>query len=86
MTRSCSSQFRVVSRVWIRTAYDRSSKDLSVELISIMSFEWYGSTWLTKTIFSHSTHDVKKAFPIVTSLLIAGKSVRAYRCWRGNLT
>lgn len=75
MTRSCSSQSRVVSPGWIRIAYDGSSKDLSVELISIVIYKWHGSIWLTKTIFSHSTHDVKKAFPIVTSLLIAGKSV-----------
>lgn len=86
MTRSCSSQSCDVSRFWIRTAYDGSSEDLSGELISIVSYEWYVSVKLTKTIFSHSTHDVKKAFPIVTSLLIAGKSVQAYRCWCGFST
>ena len=86
MTRSCSSQSLVVLRFWVRTAYDGSSEDLSVKLISIVSYEWCVSVRLTKTIFSHSTHDVKNAFPIVTSLLIVGKSVRAYLCWWGRLT
>ena len=39
MTRSCSSQSLVVLRFWVRTAYDGSSEDLSVKLISIVSYE-----------------------------------------------
>lgn len=66
MTTNCASQ-SAVSQVGVGAAYDRSSEYLRVELVSSVSCRWYCCIRLTKTIFSHSTHDVKKALPIVTS-------------------
>ena len=76
MTRSYTNQSHNVGRGWVGTAYDGSAEDLKVDLVSKFSSRCGRVPWLTKTIFSHSTHDVKKAFPIVTSLLIKGRV-----CW-----
>lgn len=49
MTRNCTSQSCTVSRIWIGSAYDGSSEDLRVELVSQVSCKWF--------CFVHSTHE-----------------------------
>ena len=68
MTRTCISQTRAFPGLWLGAPYDGGSKDLRVELVSESSRKRFRTFLLTNTIFSQRTHDVKKAFPMVTSL------------------
>ena len=68
MIRTCLSQTRAFSGLGLGAPYDGGSKDLRVELVSESFRKSFCPFLLTNTIFSHRTHDVKKVFPIVTSL------------------
>ena len=68
MTRTCISQTRAFLGLGLGASYDGGSKDLRVELVSESFRKSFGTFLLTNTIFSHRTHDVKKVFPMVTSL------------------
>ena len=68
MTRTCISQARAFSGLGLGAPYDGGSKDLRVDLVSQRFRKSSCTVLLTNTIFSQRTHDVKKVFPMVTSL------------------